>query len=177
MDRIRTIDVIPMVEEDWERQRDLRLEMLADSPTAYVETLADTQAFDEAEWRFRARRSSLPGSIGVVAVDRDQDRFVGTMSAFTDAERGRTWVVAVYVAPDHRGRQYGVADALLDAVEEWAVREGKPELFLEVHESNGRARAFYERRGFALTGVTRPYDLDPSQTELEMRREISGARA
>ena len=173
MTRMRTVDVIPMVEDDWQRHRDLRLEMLADSPTAYVETLATAQAADEAEWRFRARRSALPGSIGVIAVDRDEDRFVGTMSAFTDAERGRTWVVAVYVAPDYRGRQHGVADTMLDAVEEWALTEGKAELYLEVHEDNGRAQAFYERRGFQLTGSTRPYDLEPSQRELEMRRVLT----
>ena len=174
MARTRTVDVVPMVEADWPRHRDLRLEMLADSPTAYVESLADAEAADEADWRFRARRSSFPGSLGVVAVDRDRDRFVGTMSAFTEAERGRTWVVAVYVAPDYRGRASGVADALLDAVEEWAVRAGRTELFLEVHEDNARARAFYARRGFELTGSTRPYDLDDRQTELEMRRSLTG---
>lgn len=162
-----------MVEDNWRRHRDLRLEALADSPTAYVESLATALAADEAEWRFRARRSAFPGSIGVVAVDREADRHVGTMSAFTDDERGRTWVVAVYVTPDYRGRVHGVADAMLDAVEEWAVREGKAELFLEVHEDNGRARAFYARRGFELTGSVRPYDLDPSQTELEMRRSLT----
>jgi GNAT superfamily N-acetyltransferase len=174
MSRTRTVDVTAMVEADWQRHRDLRLEMLADSPTAYVETLADAQGFDEAQWRLRARRSSFPGSVGVVAVDRDSDRFVGTMSAFTDAERGRTWVVAVYVSPDYRGRAHGVADAMLDAVEEWAVRVGKTELFLEVHEDNARAQAFYARRGFEPTGSTRPYDLDESQTELEMRRSLTG---
>ncbi|MFL6101212.1 MAG: GNAT family N-acetyltransferase [Actinomycetales bacterium] len=173
MTRTRTIAVVPMAEEDWQRQRELRLEMLADSPTAYVEALADAQAADEAEWRFRARRAAFPGSIGVIAVDRDEDRFVGTMSAYTDVERGRTWVVAVYVAPDYRGRDLGVADAMLDAVDEWAVAQGKAELYLEVHEDNGRAQAFYARRGFELTASTRPYDLDPSQRELEMRRALS----
>jgi GNAT superfamily N-acetyltransferase len=170
---MRTVDVIPMVEDDWQRHRDLRLEMLADSPMAYVETLATAQAADEAEWRFRARRAHFPGSTAVIAVDRDGGPFVGTNSAFTDAERGRTWVVAVYVAPDYRGRDHGVADAMLDAVEEWALTEGKAELYLEVHEDNGRAQAFYERRGFELTGSTRPYDLDASQRELEMRRVLT----
>jgi ribosomal protein S18 acetylase RimI-like enzyme len=171
------VEVIPMREDDWERLRSLRLEMLRDSPSAYVETLETALAADEAEWRFRARRSSFPGSVGVIAVDPALDRWVGTMSAYTDDQR--TWVVAVYVAPDHRGRTPGngpgVADVLLDAVEAWAVEQGRRELHLEVHEDNGRAQGFYLRRGYGFTGVERPYDLDESQRELEMRRELPTA--
>lgn len=168
------IEVVPMREADWQRLRALRLEMLADSPTAYVETLETALAADEAEWRFRARRAAFPGSVGVVAVDRAADRFVGTMSAYTDERR--TWVVAVYVAPDHRGGTPGdgrrVADALLDEVEAWAVAQGRTALYLEVHEDNARAQAFYRRRGYRFTGNERPYDLDESQRELEMLREL-----
>ena len=65
-----------------------------------------------------------------------------------------------------------MADALLDGVERWARRGGLTELWLEVHEANPRAQAFYRRRGYALTGDTRPYDLDPSGNELEMHRTL-----
>jgi ribosomal protein S18 acetylase RimI-like enzyme len=169
----RTIDVIPMAEQDWARLRDLRLEMLADAPTAYVETLESAQAADEAEWRFRARRAGGVDNVGVVAVDRAADRFVGTMSAYVDPDRGRTWLVAVYVAPGYRGPEHGVADLLLDAVERWAVERGDVVLSLEVHEDNARAQGFYLRRGYAFTGAARPYDLDESQRELEMSRELA----
>jgi ribosomal protein S18 acetylase RimI-like enzyme len=152
--------------------RDLRLEMLADTPEAYVETLENARAADEAEWRFRARRASSVGNVGVVAVDRGADLFVGTMSAYADADRGRTWLVAVYVAPDYRGREHGVADAMLDAVERWATERGDAELSLEVHEDNARAQAFYRRRGYRFTGGSRPYDLDETQAELEMSRAL-----
>jgi GNAT superfamily N-acetyltransferase len=173
MNRTEPVEVIPMAEPDWARLRDLRLEMLADSPAAYVETLQNAQAADEAEWRFRARRASSAGNVGVVAVDRASARFVGTMSAYVDADRGRTWLVAVYVAPEYRGREHGVADAMLDAVEQWAVERGDRELALEVHEDNVRAQAFYLRRGYAFTGGTRPYDLDATQQELEMSRSLT----
>ena len=32
--------------------------------------------------------------------------------------------------------------------------------------------AFYQRRGYTLTGNSRPYDLDPSGNELEMHRAL-----
>lgn len=168
--RATRIELVPRAERDWERLRDLRLEMLADSPTAYVESLETALGYDEEDWRFRARRSLEPGSFGVVAVDRAVDRFVGTMSAFTDD--ARTWVVAVYVAPDYRGRTPGVADAMLDRLEDWARAEGRSELFLDVHEDNARAQAFYLRRGYRFTGARRPYELDQTRAELEMSRRL-----
>jgi GNAT superfamily N-acetyltransferase len=164
------VELIRRAERDWERLRDLRLEMLADTPTAYVESLETAMGYDEEDWRFRARRSNVAGSFGVVAVDREADRFVGTMQAFTDA--GRTWVVAVYVTPDYRGRKLGVADAMLDRLEAWAREQGRTELFLEVHESNGPAQRFYLRRGYTFTGEQQPYELDDSQLELEMTRRL-----
>jgi ribosomal protein S18 acetylase RimI-like enzyme len=77
----------------------------------------------------------------------------------------------VYVAPSHRGRDAGVADALLDAVEDWA-RTVSGTLRLTVHEDNRRAQAFYGRRGYRFTGRTSPYALDETRRELEMRREL-----
>jgi ribosomal protein S18 acetylase RimI-like enzyme len=166
------IEVIPRRESDWERLRDLRLEMLADTPKAYVETLAAAQAYDEEDWRFRARRSSEPGSFGVVAVDRGLDLFVGTMSAFTEPESGRAFLVAVYVAPGYRGHASAAADLMLDQVEAWAAAQGQERLTLHVHEDNARAIAFYLKRGYDFTGVEVPYELDATERELEMSREL-----
>jgi GNAT superfamily N-acetyltransferase len=165
------IEISPMAESDWERLRDLRLEMLRDSPTAYLESLPAALAVDDEGWRFRARRAGVPGSTGLVAWAGD--RLVGTMSARTDAEAGKTWLVAVYVAATCRG--LGVADLLLDAVEAWAVGDGRPRLWLEVHEGNARAQRFYLRRGFAFTGGSRAYPADESQQEYEMVRTLFSA--
>ena len=81
-------------------------------------------------------------------------------------------LVGVYVAPDGRGRASGVADVLLDAIEDWATGRGST-LSLHVHEDNARAIAFYERRGFTFTGRSAPYDLAPSRLEREMRRDLA----
>jgi GNAT superfamily N-acetyltransferase len=154
------------VEEDWERVRELRLEMLADTPIAYLETLEDALRHDEAYWRRRARPRE-DGSISVAAVAGD--RWVGTMAGVPGV--GGPMLVGVYVAPDFRGRRAGVTDALLDRVEAWARRHSDV-LRLEVNELNTRARAAYERRGFVLTGRTSPYPLDPPSLELEMIKRL-----
>lgn len=164
--------IVTIRAEDWPRLRELRLQMLKDTPIAFVETLADALAAPDSEWMLRARRCAAPGSTGLVAVGLDGE-WVGTMSAFVDRTRereGLAMLVGVWVHPDHRGRERGVADALLDAVLEWARGQQPPvcRLLLDVHEENPPARAFYERRGFTATGIRNPYPLDPATTELEM---------
>ena len=66
------------------------------------------------------------------------------------------WDAAVlnelFVAPDHRGT--GVADDLMDAAVDFASDQELPldRLVLDVDRENDRAKAFYERHGFAHWG-------------------------
>jgi GNAT superfamily N-acetyltransferase len=155
------------VEADWERVRALRLEMLRDTPIAYLETVETALARSEEEWRARAARGDTGSVRSLVAVL--DDRWVGTMTGLASTAGLGPLLVGVYVAPVARGT--GVADALLDGVERWAARHGST-LTLHVHEDNARARAFYARRGFVETGATIPYPLDPSAREVEMRETL-----
>lgn len=164
-----TVLVRRPVESEWERWRDLRLQMLADTPEAFAETLETARAHDEAEWRFRVRRSRLPGSVTVVGVEEaagSEGRWVGTMGAYTDPVEG-VFLVSVFVDPAHRGG--GLADRLLTEVLTWARTVPRATgMKLHVHERNTRAQAFYRRRGFVENGVRVPYVLDPTEQELEM---------
>ena len=157
----------PVTEVDWPNAKAIRLELLADTPLAYLETLASAQARTDDEWRARARRNQLPGNAAFAAVDPSSGRWVGIMNSFRRDHLAH--LVSVYVAPDRRGREHGTTDALLDRIIEWArEQEGVRELRLEVHEHNGRATAYYRRRGFRMTGDSTPYTLDRSQLDLEM---------
>ncbi len=160
-----------MVEDDWAKLRDLRVEMLADTPIAFEERLSTAQSRVEHEWRARAARGSTVGSTTLVA-ELPDGRWVGTMGAYVPPGATLPYLVAVYVAPSHRGSDAGVADALLTAIEEWA-RARADTLVLEVHESNGRARAYYTRHGFTETGRTRPYPFDTIRNELEMVKRLT----
>ena len=61
----------------------------------------------------------------------------------------------ITVAPDWQGRGHG--SALLDVVQAHAAERGLATLWLEVRDSNHRARALYRRRGFAEVGLRRAY--------------------
>ena len=160
-------------EDDWRAVRALRLAMLEDTPIAYGEHRADAEQYDEDEWRSRGRRGQAPGSTSLVAIDASGE-WVGMMNGYVPDATTGPLLVGVYVAPGHRGRDAGVADALLDAVERWAAGHGTT-LRLHVHEDNPRALAFYERRGFVRTGHTEPYGLDPTRSEIEMVEQLDGA--
>lgn len=171
-----TVVVRRVVEDDWAALRALRLEMLADTPMAYLETAADAETHDEREWRLRAHRgSSGTTDLGLAAEPAGSPgEWVGYLACYVDAP-GQGHVVSVYVAPSHRGT--GVAAELFDAVLRWAGAEaGLNRLHLFVHERNDRAGAFYRRCGFTETGFREPYPLDPTASELEMALLLDGRR-
>lgn len=154
-------------EHDWREVRALRLEMLADTPLAFGEHLADAENHAEVTWRLRGARGTNALSCAFAAVTTS-GRWVGTMGGVIDS--GDPMLVGVYVTPSFRGG-VGVADALLAPVEEWA-RLRNNSIYLRVHTENPRARAFYAARGFTETGRTMPYVLDATQTELEMVKRL-----
>ena len=158
------------VEDDWSQVRALRLEMLEDTPIAFEETLEHARAQAEDEWRRRAARGSVGNSIRLAAILPD-GRWVGTMGCYIPAGTTVPYLVGVYVAPDQRGARRGVTDAMLDAIDEWAISRGTT-LMLEVHETNDRARAAYAKRGFVATGRTRAYPLPPHGLEVEMVKRL-----
>ncbi|WP_368498470.1 GNAT family N-acetyltransferase [Herbiconiux sp. A18JL235] len=167
----RGFEVRRTTEDDWAEVRALRLEMLTDTPLAYLETLEHAHRRSEAEWRAWAREGSSASSITVAAI-ADDGRWVGTMLSKVPVGSPGAFLYGVYVAPSHRGRAAGVTDALLDEIEAWAAGRGDT-LSLEVHEHNARAIAAYRARGFTETGTTRPYPLDRTTRELEMRKHLT----
>lgn len=160
----RTIDA------DWREIRDLRLEMIRDTPTAYAESLDAALGHEEAEWRMRGKRGTSDHGIKIAGIT-DSGLWIGTMGGFVPDPDTGPLLVGVYVAPEFRGRQMGLTDALLSTVENWARTESS-QLTLHVHEDNARARKAYERRGFTATGHTIAYNLDPTKRELEMVKRL-----
>lgn len=150
------------------RMRALRLEMLADSPLAFLETLAQAAARPHADYRRRIAQASLGGMLAQFVADPG-GRLIGHAGGTVLPEDPAVTIVfAVYITPAQRGR--GVLAMLIDAVAEWSVAMGRPELMLEVVVGNDRAVRAYERLGFEDTGVRVPHPVVPGLRELQMRR-------
>jgi ribosomal protein S18 acetylase RimI-like enzyme len=163
---------------DWPLLREVRLEMLSDTPMAYVESLAAARRQTDTQWQERAATMSGDSSITLVADDgTDGSRISGLMRVVIKqpqdpAQARQAMLISVYVAPEHRG--LGLADQLLDEACAVACAElGTGVIELGVHEDNARAKAFYARHGFEVTGDTRPYPKDKAKREIVMSRRIA----
>lgn len=155
--------------EDWARQRDLRLEMLADTPIAYLEALETARARPDVYWEILIA-GRVTATVSAQWVLDAGDRHVGTMSCVIEDDDS-VQVVAVYLAPAYRGR--GFLARMLAEVAEWAHRRGVTTLTLNVAQENGRAVEAYRKLGFVPTGRTFPHPLYPQITEVEMSRAVN----
>ncbi|MBM7491213.1 GNAT family N-acetyltransferase [Micromonospora luteifusca] len=153
---------------DAARMRALRLEMLADAPLAFLETLADAAARPHTEFAARVAFTSA-GPTNAQFIADPGGRLVGHAGGtVAPNEPGLTVIYAVYVTPAWRGG--GLLGDLVDGVAAWSRACGRPELLLEVVVGNNRAYRAYQRLGFTDTGVRVPHPTIPALTELQMRR-------
>jgi GNAT superfamily N-acetyltransferase len=154
--------------EDAARVKAVRLEMLVDSPLAFLERVDEAAERPYAEFQARiADRASNPDAAQFIA---DVDgRVVAHAGGWAPPESsGVTMIFAVYVTPAHRGT--GLLDRLVDAVAEWSRTMGRPRLELEVIVGNDRAMRAYRRLGFVDTGLRAPHPTIPVLTEMIMSR-------
>jgi RimJ/RimL family protein N-acetyltransferase len=153
---------------DAARLRALRLEMLADSPLVFLETLAEAAQRPHTEFAQLAAESADGPAVARFVIERN-GRLIGHVGgAIRPADGTATVVFAVYLTPAHRGQ--GLLAELFDALAAWSCSAGRPELLLEVMVGNHRAIRAYERLGFVDTGIRVPHPRIPVLTELQMRR-------
>lgn len=90
---------------------------------------------------------------------------VGYVVAWFVADEGE--IANVAVAPEARGR--GIGAALVDSVIDIARTRGATTLYLEVRDSNARARRLYASRGFVEVGRRSRYYRRPVEDALVLR--------
>ena len=148
--------------------RALRLEMLADAPLAFLETLADAAGRPHAQYVERVATAVAGPRVAQFVADCG-DRLIGHAGGVASPDEPHVTIVfAVYVTPQRRGG--GVLAELIEAVADWSRTNGRPELMLEVVSGNDRAVRAYRRLGFVDTGVRLPHPTVPTLVELQMRR-------
>ncbi len=78
----------------------------------------------------------------------------------------------IAVRRDLRGR--GIGSGLLSRMLKVAEDSGVRSLYLEVRESNGRAREMYARRGFHEIGVRKGYYEEPREDARVLKKNLEG---
>jgi len=149
---------------EWERLKAIRLESLGDTPEAYGSTYDDAVTWPDERWRSVANQWTY-------WLGERNGRVVGMVSGgLNDHHPGTRWMYGMYVTPGERGTD--VATRLVDEVSQWARGEGATSLYLHVTSTVARARAFYEKVGFVLTGDVIVMDRDPSLRLVTMVRDL-----
>ncbi len=98
------------------------------------------------------------------------DECIGLAGGGDDDYDADRQLVSMWVHASYRGTH--VATELLGAVVEWARAGGARTIALWVTKDNDRARRFYERMGFEITGDVQPLPSDPFKDEIRMIREL-----
>ena len=153
------VTVTRLGEDNWRRWREVRLAALADSPAAFGSAVEDERVIAEDGWRELVRNAAVfvatagdgvAGAVAGLCRDSAEDRGLGAM----------------WVTPQWRGR--GVAGMLVAAVAAWSRSGNAVRVGLWVPDDNARARRFYEREGFRVTGKRRSFPGDPDRHISEM---------
>ncbi|WP_148575685.1 GNAT family N-acetyltransferase [Nocardioides caldifontis] len=139
------VELVRVTPDDWEEWREVRLRALTADPDAFGSALSREQGWGEADWRRR-----LAGGRDLVA---RVDGVTAATAGWFVREPGWGDVVAMWVAPTHRGQ--GLGRLLLDAVVADIGAAGL-RARLWVADGNGSARRLYERAGFTPTGEQAP---------------------
>jgi ribosomal protein S18 acetylase RimI-like enzyme len=152
---------------------DADLDMLADVLQAVVHGGASVSFFtpfsiDEARafWGEKVLPGVRAGTRRVV-VARDGDRIVGTVQVQLEMppnQQHRADVAKLLVHPDARRR--GIAKALMTALEEIAISEGRTLLTLDTVTGSG-AESLYRELGYITVGIVPRYARGALTTDLE----------
>lgn len=155
--------------DDLEVFRTTRLRALADSPASFGSTYAAEAERPHAEWTDRVLRAA-EGDERAMFLAFEGEECVGLAGGGEDDYDAERQLVSMWVAPAHRGTQ--VATELVEAVLGWAAAGGADTIALWVTKDNDRARRFYERMGFEITGDVQPLPSDPCKDEIRMVRRL-----
>lgn len=136
--------------EDWQQNRAIRLEALAECPGNYFTSLAEAEARTEQDWRAMLDSPTL-----TVFGLYDGEMLAGLTAIYIADEdpTGKTAGFAMsYIRPAWRGQGY--AATLHKARLDWARANGMTRVIVSHRASNQPSRRAIERSGFTRIGTT-----------------------
>jgi GNAT superfamily N-acetyltransferase len=150
--------------------RALRLRALADTPTAFSQTLAEAQRRMDDEWAAFAQKVAT-SETDATFVAEEHGQWYGMAGALVHGDDpGTVMLVAMWVDPVRR--QLGVGASLVEAVVGWARARDARLVDLWVTETNEGALALYLRQGFVPTDRKKPLPSNPGLQQMRMVRAL-----
>ena len=139
--------------------------------TADVARLAELERICFSDpWSPAGLREMISATLTIGLVALSGKTIIGYAIARYAADSGE--ILNLAVAPEHR--REGVAAHLIDALLEGLRSRDIREVYLEVRESNGPARALYKDKGFTVAGMRRACYRYPTEDALVLRLQLDG---
>jgi len=147
--------------------------MIVSIDTAQKDDVAAISEIERAAfsdpWSARSFRDALEHpSVYFGCARSDAGEVLGYVVAWFVADEGE--IANLAVAPEGWGR--GIGRALLDAALAEATQRGIESVYLEVRDSNARARRLYQSRGFEEVGRRSKYYRRPVEDAIVLRRTL-----
>lgn len=161
---------------DWPIVRDITLQMLADAPHAFGETLTEAQARVQADWiKFVEHFTDVTRACAFMAEDEvGACGFVCVDATDPRPPQGTVLVSRLWVAPHRRGT--GLGKALMEAATQWASARDADQIALGVTEMNPDVLKFYQHLGYNDTGFRAPWPADPTKNVIVLGRRLKPER-
>ena len=128
-----------------------------------------SSAPEAAEWTADNYEKLSRSGESVSFVHETEGRITGFILGRRISEEAE--VLNLAVRPEKRKK--GIGGSLLHAALEELRREGVARIYLEVRESNGGAKSFYQRHGFVVTGVRPKYYREPDEAAVLMEKKLT----
>ena len=132
---------------------------------ARIETTAFSTPWSEGTFRSLLDRSGVE-----LWVAEWEDQLAAYAILWKVLDEGELANIAVRRDLQGRGIGSGLLSRMLEVAEDSGVRS----LYLEVRESNGRAREMYARRGFHEIGVRKGYYEGPHEDARVLKKSLEG---
>lgn len=159
-------DIIRAHDDDWSLVREIRLRSLSTDPSAFGQSWDKESTYDDALWQQRVNEAAW-----FLAVDGGQPVGVVAVRQEADSPASERELQAMWVTP--ASRKTGIAQALGEAVLDWAREDGAETVTLYVGPGNKGAQAVYESLGFSDTGDRwRIVEDDPDGAWIKMARAL-----
>lgn len=128
----------------------------------------DGQRTDAAT--LRRDLAETPGAVVLTLRDAPQGPILGTV--WLEPAGGDAWYLGMLtVNPELQARQLG--RTLLEAGETYALERGAKRIEMTVVQIRDTLIAWYERRGYARTGETRPFPYDDARFGVPRRDDLA----
>jgi GNAT superfamily N-acetyltransferase len=152
------------------RLRAIRLNALADAPSAFGSSLEEEQALPSEHWTRYAQEAATSETMAIFVAEEDEHWF-GLVRGFVHKDYSEiVRLVSLWVDPSRW--RLGVGAMLVETVIDWARGRGAKCVQLWVTETNQAARSLYTRKRFMDTAHTKLLPSNPSLREVLMVLEL-----